>query len=63
MDDGNNGGQPYISIKVMRTNLLSYKASGRFTLMGINAATCDPVLCMCILATKSLSVTDFKGLN
>ena len=63
MDDGNNGGQHYISIKVMRTNLLSSKASVCFTLMGVTAATSEPVLCICILAAKSLSVTDVKGFD
>ena len=35
----NNGGQRYIIIKVMRTNLLLSKSSGRFRFMGLNAAT------------------------
>ena len=61
MDDGSNRGQHYISIKRTKTNLLSSKASGCFTLMGMNSATGEPVLCKCILATKSLIVTDFKG--
>ena len=60
MDDGNNGGQRCISIKVMRTNLLLSKSSSCFTLMGVAAATGEPVLCVCILAAKSLSVTDVK---
>ena len=61
MDDGNNGGQSYISIKGNRTNLLSSKASGRFQLMGMTAATSEPVLCIYILAAKILSITDVKG--
>ena len=61
MDDGNNKGRRYIIIKVSRTNLLLSKAFGRFTLMGLTAATGDTVLCICILAAKSLSVTDIKG--
>ena len=63
MDYGNNGGQRYISIKGMRTNLLSSKASGCFTLMGMTAETGEPVLSICILAAKSLSVTDVKGFD
>ena len=59
--DGNNGGQSHIIIKEMRTNLLSSKASGSFTLMGLTASTSEPVLCLCILAAKSLSLTDVKG--
>ena len=31
--------------------------------MGLTSATGDPVLCICILDTQSLSVTDFKGLD
>ena len=60
MGDGNNGGKIYIGIKGMITNLLSSKVSGCFTLMGMTAATGKPVLCICILAAKSLSVTDVK---
>ena len=63
MDDGNNGVQRYISIKGMKTNLLSSKYSGRFTLMDLTAATGEPVLCISILAVKSLSVTDVKGFD
>ena len=63
MDDGNNRGQRYISINVMNTNLLFSKVLGCFTFMGLNDATGDPVLCICILAAQSLSVTDVKGLN
>ena len=31
--------------------------------MGMTAATVDPVLCICILDVKSLSVTDVKGFD
>ena len=58
---GNNGGQRYIRIQVMRTNVLSSKASGSFTLMGLTDATGEPVLCMWILTANILSVTDVKG--
>ena len=60
MDDGNNGGRSYISKNVMRTNLLSSKASGHFTFMGLTDATGDPLLCICILASQSLIVTYVK---
>ena len=63
MYDGNNGGQRYISIKGTRTNLLSSKASGCFTFMGMTTATGNPLLCIFILAAKSLSVTDVKGFD
>ena len=45
----------------MRTNSLSSKAYGRFKLMGMTSATGEPVLFICILAAKTLSVTDVKG--
>ena len=63
MDDGNNGGQQYISIKVMKTNLISSKSSGCFTFMGITTVNSDPLLCICIFSTQSLSVTDVKVFN
>ena len=31
--------------------------------MGLTAATGDPVLCICILDAKSLSVNDVKGFD
>ena len=61
MEDRNNGGQSYISVNVTRTNLLSSKSSGRFTLMVLTVANSGPVLCICILAATSLIVADVKG--
>ena len=61
MDYGNNGGRRYISIKGMKTNVRSSKASGRFTLMVITDIIGEPVLCIFILAAKNLSFTDVKG--
>ena len=46
IDYGNNGGQRYIIMKGIITNLLSYKASGSFKLMGLTDATGEPVLCI-----------------
>ena len=63
MDSGNNGGRCYKRIKGMRDNLLSSKASGRFKLIGLTAATCELVLCICILDAKTLSVTYVKGFD
>ena len=42
---------------------MSSKASGHFTLMCLAATTGDPVLCIFILDTNSLSVTDVKGFD
>ena len=63
MDDGNNGGQSYIRIKEMTTTLLLSKDLGRFTFMRMASATGEPLLCICILAVKNLSVTDVKVFN
>ena len=63
MDDGNSVGQRYISIEGMENNLLSPKAPGCFTLMGLTSATGEPVLCICILSAQILSVIDVKGVN
>ena len=46
IDDENNGGQSYISIKVMKNNLFSSKALSYFTFMGMTAATGESVLCI-----------------
>ena len=63
MDDENNGGQHYSSIKVMRTNLFSSKAPSSSTFMRLTAATRETVLCIFILAAKSLSVIFVKGFD
>ena len=60
MEDSNNRGQRYISVKGNRTNLLLSRASGRFTLIGMTAPTGEPVLCIYILAANILIVTDVK---
>ena len=61
MDDGKNGGQRYIIIKGMKTDLLPSKASVHFTLMGLNTGTDEPVLYLSILTAKVLTVADVKG--
>ena len=63
MEDVRNGVQHYISVNVTRINLLSSKASGCFTLIGMTAATGELLLCICILAAKILSVTYIKGFD
>ena len=63
VEDGNNWGHRYISVKVTRTNLLSSKASGRFIFMGLTYETGEPVLFICIFSVKILSVTDVKVFN
>ena len=44
----------------MKKYLLSSKSSGRFTLMGLTAATGEPVLCIYILDAQILSIADVK---
>ena len=61
MDDGKNGGQRYIIIKGMKTDLLPSKASVHFTLMGLTTGTDEPVLYLSILTAKVLTVADVKG--
>ena len=63
MEYGNNGGRRYITIHIMRTNLLLSKASGNFKIFGLTDATSEPLLCIFILATKCSSVTYVKGLD
>ena len=63
MDGGNNGGQRYMSINRMKTNLILFKTSGCFKFMWKTAANGETVLCICILSDNSLSVTDVKGFD
>ena len=63
MDYGNNVVQYYIRIKEMKTNLISPKALGCFTFMGMTATTGEPVLCIYLLAAKSVSFTYVKGFD
>ena len=63
IDDGNDGGKRCISINLPRKNLLFSKSCGHFILMWMTAETGDTLLFICILAAKSLSVTDVKGFD
>jgi hypothetical protein len=59
--DGHIGGQTYLSYGGRKIELTSSKASGRFTLMGLTAASGDPVMCIVIMAGKELGIAEALG--
>ncbi|CAJ1929012.1 unnamed protein product [Cylindrotheca closterium] len=62
--DGHIGGETYIkSADGQKVELLSTKASGRFTVMGLTAASGDPVMCIVIIAGKELAFEDYTGFD
>ncbi|CAJ1966096.1 unnamed protein product [Cylindrotheca closterium] len=62
--DGHNGGETYIKFADgTKVELLSTKATGRFTVMGLTAASGDPVMCIVIIAGKELGVQDYMGFD
>ena len=60
-DDGNVGGQKFVSRKGSRANIKSSHKDGRFTLIGLTAATGDPVMCIIIFAAEELSFEQRMG--
>ena len=60
-DDGHIGGQTYLSYRGRKIELTSSKASGRFTLMGLTAASGDPVMCIVIMAGKEVGIAEVLG--
>ncbi|CAJ1967698.1 unnamed protein product [Cylindrotheca closterium] len=62
--DGHIGGETYIkSADGQKVELLSTKATGRFTVMGLTAASGDPVMCIVIIAGKELACEDYIGFD
>ena len=59
--DGHIGGQTYLTFGGQKVELTSSKASGRFTVMGLTAATGDPVMCIFIFAGKELGIKEVLG--
>ena len=59
--DGHIGGQTYLSVGDRQINLESSKATNRFTVIGLTAATGDPVMCIVIIAGKELTLHDALG--
>ncbi len=62
-EDGHIGGQTYLSYCGRKIELTSSKASGRFTLMGLTAASGDPVMCIVIMAGMELGIDQFLGFD
>ena len=60
-DDGNVGGQKFVSKKGSRANIKSSHKDGRFTLIGLTAATGDPVMCIMIFAAEELTFEQRMG--
>lgn len=61
--DGHIGGQTYLSFAGKRIELNSSKATNRFTVMGLTAATGDPVMCIVIMSGHELGVADSLGFD
>ena len=51
-DDGNVGGQKYLSLKNTRAKVKSSNTDGRFTVIGLTAASGDVVNCVIIFAAE-----------
>jgi len=60
-DDGHVGGQKFVTAKGTRANIKSSHADGRFTAIGLTAASGDPVMAIVIFATKELSFIQRMG--
>jgi len=52
-DDGHVGGQKFVTAKGTRANIKSSNADGRFTAIGLTAASGDPVMAIVNLQQKS----------
>ena len=63
VDDGHIGGQTYLSFGGRRIELESSKSSGRFTVIGLTAATGDPVMCIVIMAGNEVGVAEALGFD
>lgn len=62
-EDGHIGGQTYLSFGDQKIELTSSKASGRFTVMELTAASGDAVMCIVIFAGKEIGVADALGFD
>ena len=62
-EDGNISGQTYLQFANQRIELTSSKASGRFTVIGLTAATGEPVMCVVIMAAQELGIADAMGFD
>ena len=62
-DDGNVGGQKFVAKKGSRANIKASHKDGRFTLIGLTAATGDPVMCIVIFAAEELTFEQRMGID
>ena len=60
-DNGHVGGQLFVTGKNTRANIKSSHADGRFTLIGLTAASGDVVMCIIIFAGEELSFEQRMG--
>ena len=60
-DNGHFGGQKFLAGKGTRANIKSSHATGRFTAIGLTAASGDPVMAIVIFAAKELSFIQRMG--
>ena len=63
VENGHIGGQTYLSFKGRKIELEISKSSGRFTIIGLTAATGDPVMCIVIMAANELGVAEALGFD
>ena len=60
-DDGNVAGQKFVGNKNSRIKRTYSHKSGRFTVIGLTAATGTPVMCICIFAAEELTFEQRMG--
>lgn len=61
--DKNVGGTVYVTIDGQRASLPSSKASSRFTVLGVTAATGEPLMCIVIMAAKEVVPREAMGFD
>ena len=60
-DDGHIGGTKYVTAKGTRANIKSSHKNGRFTVIGLTAASGDAVMCIVIFAAEELTFAQRMG--
>ena len=61
--DGHIGGQTYITFRGQHVKLNSSKSTGRFTVMGLTAATGEPDMCVVIMAAQEVGIAEALGFD
>jgi len=62
-EDGHIGGQTYVTAHGTRAELKSSTNSSRWTLIGLTAATGDPVMCIIIFTGKEIDINTRLGFD